>query len=316
MPVRKIFYFILCIAILFPGSLWGMREVTPPVALLIGLIFAFAVGCPAPKFNKKTSKYLLQASVVGLGFGMNLIESLRSGAEGMTFTIVSVIGVMAIGVALAAWMGIDRKTGYLISSGTAICGGSAIAAVGPVLKADENQMAVSLGVIFILNSIALFIFPALGHLAGMSQEQFGTWAAIAIHDTSSVVGAGEAYGPQALQMATLIKLTRALWIIPLALVTMFIFRDKSGSGKISIPWFIFLFVAAMAVNTYCPLPQAVTKVLVLVAKRGLVLTLFLIGCSLSLKTVRAVGFKPMLQAVILWAVIGVASFFVVIYTIP
>ena len=310
MPFKKLIYFILCIAIAFPGSLFGMREVTPPIALLIGLIFAFAVGCPAPKFNKKTSKYLLQASVVGLGFGMNLVESLRSGAEGMTFTVVSVIGVMAIGVAMAAWMGIDRKTGYLISSGTAICGGSAIAAVGPVLKADENQMAVSLGVIFILNSIALFIFPPLGKLAGLSQEQFGTWAAIAIHDTSSVVGAGEAYGTVALQTATLIKLTRALWIIPLALVTMFIFRDKNGSGKISIPWFIFLFVAAMAINTYCPLPEAINRVLVVAAKRGLVLTLFLIGCSLSLKTIKAVGFKPMLQAVALWAIIGVSAFMV------
>ncbi|MCM1028622.1 MAG: putative sulfate exporter family transporter [Pseudoflavonifractor sp.] len=315
MPVKKALYYILCLIVLLPGSLLGFQEVTPPLALLIGLIFAFAVGCPAPKFNKKASKYLLQASVVGLGFGMNLIESLRSGAEGMTFTVISVIGVMVIGVALARWMAIDRKTGYLISSGTAICGGSAIAAVGPVIKANENQMAVSLGVIFILNSIALFIFPALGHLAGMSQEQFGTWAAIAIHDTSSVVGAGEAYGQQALQMATLIKLTRALWIIPLALVTLFFFRDKSGSGKISIPWFIFLFVAAMAINTYCPLPEALTHALVIAAKRGMVLTLFLIGCSLSLKTIKSVGFKPMIQAIVLWVMIGATSFAVVMATI-
>lgn len=315
MEAKRIIYFLLCVIIAFPASTLGWHEVTPPMALLIGLIFALTEGCPAPKFNKKMSKYLLQVSVVGLGFGMNLIESLRSGAEGMTFTVISVIGVMAIGVALAAYMSIDRRTGYLISAGTAICGGSAIAAVGPVLKANENQMAVSLGVIFILNSIALFIFPPLGHIFDMSQQQFGTWAAIAIHDTSSVVGAGEAYGPEALQLATLIKLTRALWIIPLALVTMFFFRDKSeSSGRISIPWFIFLFVAAMALNTYVNLPEWLTTTLVLIAKRGLVLTLFLIGCSLSRATLRSVGFKPMLQAVILWVVIGVASFAVVMTT--
>jgi len=211
------------------------------------------------------------------------------------------------------WLHINRKTSYLISSGTAICGGSAIAAVGPVLKADENEMAVSLGVIFVLNAIALFIFPPLGHLADMSQAQFGTWAAIAIHDTSSVVGAGEAYGPEALQLATLIKLTRALWIIPLALVTMLIFRDKKS--KISIPWFIFLFILAMVINTYCNLPSALTGTLVYLAKKGLVLTLFLIGASLSLKTVKAVGFKPFVLAVSLWIIIGVSSFFVVMATI-
>ena len=313
--MKKILYFILCAIILFPAGLLGWQEVTPPLALLIGLIFALTAGCPAPSFNKRASKLLLQASVVGLGFGMNLVESLRSGAEGMTFTVISVVGVMAIGVALASWMAIDRRTGYLISAGSAICGGSAIAAVGPVVKANENEMAVSLGVIFILNSVALFIFPPLGHMLGMSQAQFGTWAAIAIHDTSSVVGAGDAYGPEALQLATLIKLTRALWIIPLALVTMFIFRDRSGTGRISIPWFIFLFVAAMAINTYLPLPGWLTTTLTVAAKRGLVLTLFLIGCSLSRSTLRSVGFKPMIQALILWGVIGVSSCIVVLATI-
>lgn len=313
--MKKYLYFILCFIIFFPGELFGWHAVNAPFALLVGLIFALTAGCPAPKFNKKTSKYLLQASVVGLGFGMNLIESLKSGAEGMTFTVISVIGVMFLGVALASWMAIDRRTGYLISAGTAICGGSAIAAVGPVIKANENQMAVSLGVIFILNSLALFIFPPIGELSGMTQTQFGTWAAIAIHDTSSVVGAGAQYGQVALDTATLIKLTRALWIIPLALVTMFIFRDKEGGGKISIPWFIFLFVAAMALNTYCNLPQWLTLTLTTIARRGLVLTLFLIGCSLSRATIRSVGFKPMLQAVILWVVISVVSYGVVMSTI-
>ena len=205
------------------------------------------------------------------------------------------------------------KTGYLISSGTAICGGSAIAAVGPVVKADSDEMAVSLGVIFILNSIALFIFPPLGHLLDMSQQQFGTWGAIAIHDTSSVVGACEIYGEEALQVGTLIKLTRALWIIPLALVTMFIFRDKTA--KISIPWFIFIFVLAMVVNTYVPLPQWFVDVMVWVAKRGMVVTLFLIGASLSIASIKQVGVRPLLQAVILWVVISISSLVVVLNTI-
>lgn len=310
----RVIYVLLVVMVLLPLDKLGAGvAVTPPFALFLGLFFALFFECPYPKFNKKTSKYLLQASVVGLGFGMNLTESLKSGSEGMLFTVVSVVGVMVIGVMLGWWLSINRKTSYLISSGTAICGGSAIAAVGPVLHADENEMAVSLGVIFVLNSIALFIFPPLGHLAGMSQAQFGTWAAIAIHDTSSVVGAGDAYGIEALQLATLIKLTRALWIIPLALVTMVIFRDKKS--RISIPWFIFLFILAMVVNTYCNLPSALVETLVYLAKKGLVLTLFLIGASLSLKMIKAVGFKPFVLAVALWIIIGVSSFFVVMATI-
>ncbi|MBD5201960.1 MAG: putative sulfate exporter family transporter [Bacteroides sp.] len=312
---KKWIYIILMIMCVAPVDLLEFGQaVTPAVALFLGLAYALIAGeCPYPKFNKKTSKYLLQASVVGLGFGMNLYESLRSGSEGMMFSIVSVIGVMLIGVAVGRILHINRKTSYLISSGTAICGGSAIAAVGPVMKADENEMAVSLGVIFILNAVALFIFPSIGEWAEMSQQQFGTWAAIAIHDTSSVVGAGEAYGPEALQIATLVKLTRALWIIPLALVTMVVFRDKSG--KISIPWFIFLFVLAMIANTFLSLPESLTRALVYIAKKGLVLTLFCIGASLSLKTIRNVGFKPMMLAIMLWIIIGVSSFFVVMATI-
>lgn len=318
--VSKIVY-IACIAlILLPlgyDDAGGHFKyyITAPIALLAGLVFAFSFKNPYPKFNKKTSKYLLQVAVVCLGFTMNLHESLKSGSEGMSFTIVSVIGVMVLGSLFGYWMHLNRKTAYLISSGTAICGGSAIAAVGPIVKANENEMAVSLGVVFILNAIALFIFPPIGHLLGMSETQFGTWAAIAIHDTSSVVGAGEVYGPIAFQTATLIKLTRALWIIPLALATMFIFRDKTSSIKKSIPWFIFVFIIAMVINTYMPLPDAVTKVFVWIAKRGMVVTLFLIGASLSLKTIKEVGVKALLLAVSLWVVIGVSSLAVVLSTI-
>lgn len=307
-------YILAALVILFPFKALGISDfISPAVALFAGLVFAFIFPMPFPKFNKKASKYLLQASVVGLGFGMNVTEALKSGADGMMFTIVSVIGVMVFGILLGYWMNLQRKTSYLIASGTAICGGSAIAAVGPVLKADDHEMAVSLGVIFILNAIALFIFPPLGHLFDMSQAQFGTWAAIAIHDTSSVVGAGDAYGPEACQIATLIKCTRALWIIPLAFVTMFIFRDKTNS--ISIPWFIFLFVIAMVVNTYCGIPESVSSVIVYISKKALVVTLFFIGAGLSLAMIKKVGVKPLLLAVLLWIIIGVSSFFVVMNTI-
>lgn len=309
-------YIAAIVIILIPFKIFGLDDfITPALALFAGLLFAFIFPMPFPKFNKKASKYLLQASVVGLGFGMNVTQALKSGAEGMMFTIVSVIGVMAFGVMLGYWLHIQRKTSYLIASGTAICGGSAIAAVGPVLKADDHEMAVSLGVIFILNAIALFIFPPIGHYFGMGQAQFGTWAAIAIHDTSSVVGAGDAYGPQACQIATLIKCTRALWIIPLAFVTMFIFRDKSAKG-VSIPWFIFLFVIAMVVNTYCGIPEVVSSTIVYLSKKALVVTLFFIGAGLSLGMIKKVGFKPLLLAVLLWIIIGVSSFFVVMETIP
>lgn len=311
--MSKVIYILIIALIVFPFNQFGLPVITAPLALLFGLVFAFVFKNPCPKFNKKTSKYLLQVAVVCLGFNMNLQESLKSGSEGMLFTVVSVVGVMALGVLVGYWLNINRKTAYLISSGTAICGGSAIAAVGPVVKANENEMAVSLGVIFILNSVALFIFPPLGHLLDMTQQQFGTWAAIAIHDTSSVVGAGEAYGEEALQLATLIKLTRALWIIPLAFVTMFIFRDKTA--KISIPWFIFIFVLAMVVNTYVPLPEWFVSAMVWIAKRGMVVTLFLIGASLSLASIKSVGIRPLLQAVVLWVVISVASLFVVLETV-
>lgn len=315
--LSRLVYILAIAVILIPWDSLGLPswcKVTAPIALLAGLVFAFSVPkAPCPKFNKKCSKYLLQVAVVCLGFNMNLQESLKSGSEGMMFTVVSVVGVMALGVLGGYWLHLKRKTAYLISAGTAICGGSAIAAVGPVLKAKEDEMAVSLGVIFILNALALFIFPPLGHWLEMGQQQFGTWAAIAIHDTSSVVGAGEVYGIKALEVATLIKLTRALWIIPLAVVTMFIFREKGS--KISIPWFIFIFILAMVVNTYVALPAWFTGTMVWIAKRGMVVTLFMIGASLSLATVKQVGIRPLLLAVGLWIVIAVSSLFVVLNTI-
>lgn len=293
-----------------PGVASYVSWVTPPVALFLGLAFALLCGQAHPKFNKKMSKYLLQYSVVGLGFGMNLHASLASGKEGMEFTILSVIGTLVIGWFIGRrCLKVDRNTSYLISSGTAICGGSAIAAVGPVLKAKDEEMSVALGTIFILNAIALFIFPVIGHALNMGQHEFGTWAAIAIHDTSSVVGAGAAYGEEALQVATTIKLTRALWIIPLAIATSFIFKSKGK--KISIPWFIFFFVLAMVFNTYV-LDRTETGVMVGnfindFARKMLTITLFFIGASLSRDVLRAVGLKPLVQGVLLWVVISVAT---------
>lgn len=314
MLLAKVLYIAIVLLILFPFDKLGIPAVTAPIALFVGLLFAFLFPMPYPKFNKKGSKYLLQASVVGLGFGMSVTEALKSGGQGMSFTIASVICVMVFGVLIGYWMHINRKTSYLISAGTAICGGSAIAAVGPVVRASEEEMAVSLGVIFILNAIALFVFPPLGHLFEMTDQQFGTWAAIAIHDTSSVVGAGSAYSQGACEVATIVKCTRALWIIPLAFVTMFLFRDKNAA-KVSIPWFILLFVLAMVVNTYVGLPVGLTEGIVYVAKKLLVVTLFFIGASLSLPTLKRVGARPLFLATILWLIIGVLSFVVVKTTI-
>lgn len=284
--------------------------VSPPIALFLGLLFALLFGQAYPKFNKKVSKKLLQYSVVGLGFGMNLQASLQSGKEGMAFTIVSVVGTMLIGWLIGRkLLKVERDTSYLISSGTAICGGSAIAAVGPVLKAKDTEMSVALGTVFILNAIALFVFPVIGHALDMTQQQFGMWAAIAIHDTSSVVGAGAAYGEEALQVATTIKLTRALWIIPLALATSFIYKSKGQ--KISIPWFILFFVLAMIFNTYL---LSTTEVGTMIghyindfARKSLTITLFFIGASLSSDVLKSVGIKPLVQGVLLWIIISLST---------
>ena len=283
------------------------------MALMAGIAYAFIFGGPAfPKFAKKTQKYLLQGCVVGLGFGMNLQAAIASGKDGMMFTIISVAAVMILGFIVGKILKVDTKTSYLVSSGTAICGGSAIAAVAPVVDADDKQMSVSLGTIFVLNALALLIFPPLGHYFGLSNQQFGEWAAIAIHDTSSVVGAAAAYSDESLQVAAMVKCTRALWILPLALVTMLFFRKNSGKGKLDvIPWFIFLFAIAMVINTYLfpaiGVPSAVGTTIVTIAKRGFAITLFLIGTGLSKAALQKCGAKPFIQGVILWAAIGVGS---------
>ena len=304
--IAKIAFVVLILAACCPN-------VASWMALMAGIVYAFIFGGPAfPKFAKKTQKYLLQGCVVGLGFGMNLQAALASGKDGMMFTIISVAAVMILGFIVGKILKVDTKTSYLVSSGTAICGGSAIAAVAPVVDADDKQMSVSLGTIFVLNALALLVFPPLGHYLGLSNQQFGEWAAIAIHDTSSVVGAAAAYSDESLQVAAMVKCTRALWILPLALVTMLFFRKNSGKGKLDvIPWFIFLFAIAMVINTYLfpaiGVPSAVGTTIVTIAKRGFAITLFLIGTGLSKAALQKCGAKPFIQGVILWAAIGVGS---------
>lgn len=283
---------------------------SPPLALVLGLIIAQTIEHPYLHLNHRATNLLLKVSVVGLGFGMNIFSAMQAGKEGILFTVVSIFTVLGLGFLAGKWMKIDRKTSFLISAGTAICGGSAIAALSPVMKAEEKQISVALGTVFILNSIALFIFPPIGHALHLSQTQFGLWCAIAIHDTSSVVGAASKYGAVALQVATTVKLARALWIIPVAFGTTLLF--KSDKTKVQVPYFIGLFILAMIANTYVPLVRDFAPFLVVTAKAGLTLTLFLIGSGLSFKVIKAVGAKPLLQGVFLWAVISVAALWAII----
>jgi len=294
----KFLYFGFAVVCLLP---W----MTPPLALLLGIFFAQVVDHPLPTFNQKATQLLLKISVVGLGFGMNVYTAMKVGMEGFLFTIVSIASILGLGYLLMKLLKINPKTSFLISAGTAICGGSAIAALSPVMKANEKQISVALGTVFILNSVALFVFPVIGHVFHLSQTQFGMWCAIAIHDTSSVVGAASKYGNEALQIATTVKLARALWIIPVALGTAMLF--KTAKAKIQIPYFIGLFVLAMLANTYFTQLDLWTPYLLMASKAGLTLTLFFIGSGLSFAVIRSVGFRPLLQGISLWLFISLAA---------
>ncbi|MDB5109366.1 MAG: putative sulfate exporter family transporter [Mucilaginibacter sp.] len=285
--------------------------ISPAIALLMGLIIAQFTGNPYLHLNHKATHLLLQIAVVGLGFGMNVHSAMQAGKEGILFTIASITGTLVFGSLMGRWLNIEKKTSYLISSGTAICGGSAIAAISPVIKAEEKQISVALGCVFILNSIALFVFPVIGHHLNLSQTQFGLWCAIAIHDTSSVVGAASKYGPHALEVATTVKLARALWIIPVSFLSTFIFKNKSK--KVSIPYFIGLFILAMLLNTYIPAVATISPYFITVAKAALTLTLFLIGAGLSRKLLLSVGFKPLLQGIVLWLTISSTALYAVMH---
>jgi len=297
---------VFILLILFCLTPW----VSPPIALALGLAAALIIGPPFPTHRGKITRILLQVSVVGLGFGMNFSQVLEAGKDGILFTLVTIFGTLILGYFLGKLLKVEFKTSHLISCGTAICGGSAIAAVAPVIEAEEDQISVSLGTIFILNSIALFIFPLLGVAFHLTQNQFGVWSAIAIHDTSSVVGAAAKFGEEALQVATTVKLARALWIAPVAMLTSWFFAEKSA--RFYIPPFILLFLLASVARSYVPLPDAFYETMVFLAKKGLTVTLFLIGASLSLKTIRSVGVKPMIQGVVLWVIISLVSLWAVL----
>ena len=274
---------------------------SPPLALLAGLAYGFTLAHPFHMESKRLAKFLLQASVVALGFGMNLHQVLHAGRSGFAYTAASITLAMLLGLALGYFIHVAKKASFLISAGTAICGGSAIAAVGPIAEANDEEMAVSLGTVFILNSIALFLFPFLGSLLHLSQEQFGLWAALAIHDTSSVVGATAKYGPTALMVGTTIKLARALWIVPLSFVTAMALKSKA---RVQWPWFIFLFCLAALLNTLLPALHAAFSTFNNLGRIGLTVTLFLIGTGLNKKTVQHVGFRPLLQGVTLWIIVA------------
>ena len=362
MKIKEVLYIIIVTALAFlllsafVGEVFDLqlgalgdivRHVTSPIVLGIGVFFAFVCGKVYPTFTKLMSKRMLQYSVVGLGFGMNVEKALQSGSEGMLFTIVSVFGTLALGWLFGRkLLKVDSSTSYLISSGTAICGGSAIATVGPIIKAKAEQMSVALGVVFVLNAIALFVFPSIGSAVGLSMKQFGMWAAIAIHDTSSVVGAGAAYdqlhpdwlsaqGVSALEVATTVKLTRALWIVVLALLTPFFFKRslQTGAGNTkrwyqSIPHFILWFVVIILLNSYVlsngaligeDAAQVCSQVGGAVnglAKHLITLSLFFIGASLTRDTLRQVGIRPFVQGVLLWLCIsGVSLTYIVLAVI-
>jgi len=302
--LKKVIFIVVLLCCFTP---W----IDPPIALLLGFVIAQTIGHPFYKWNGKATNWLLKSSVIGLGFGMNLNHALEAGREGLVFTVCTIVLTLLVGWLVGKWLKIDKKISYLISSGTSICGGSAIAAVSPLIKADEKQMSVALGTIFILNSVALLIFPIIGHWLHLSQADFGLWCAIAIHDTSSVVGAASKYGNEALQIATTIKLERALWIIPLSILTMIF--SKADGKKIRIPFFIGFFIVAMIISTNFPQFKDTYEVLVMIAKKGLTVTLFLIGAGLSMDNIKSVGFKPLLQGLGLWIFISVISIATILF---
>jgi uncharacterized integral membrane protein (TIGR00698 family) len=280
--------------------------ISPPAALTAGILFGLSFAHPYISESRGIARILLQSSVVALGFGMDLHEVLKAGRSGFTYTALGISFALVLGLALGKVLGVRGNSSFLITTGTAICGGSAIAAIAPILEADEHEMAVSLGTIFILNSVALLIFPPIGNALHLSQSQFGLWAAMAIHDTSSVVGAAAKYGGAALVIGTTVKLARALWIVPLAAATAAVKRHRSG---VRMPWFILFFVLAAVLNTYVRTTSHITPRLFTLGRLGLTATLFLIGSGISRATLKEVGWRPLLQGVLLWAAVGFTSLY-------
>ena len=297
----KIVFFFLAILSLFPF-------ISPPIALVMGILFINIFKTSIEKTGDYTKK-ILQYSIVGLGFGINIKMAIEAGSNGFLFTVSSIAFVFIFGILLGKLLKIDQKISELITIGTAICGGSAIAAISPIIKANNSQNSVALGIVFLLNAVALIIFPTIGSFFEMTQNQFGIWAAIAIHDTSSVVGAASKYGDQALHVATTVKLARALWIIPLAIV--FSFLNKSET-KVKFPLFIAFFILAILANTYLPFLKTVSPYIFDLSKTSLKLALFLIGTGLSVEKFSSMGWKPVLQGVVLWLMVSILSLWAVL----
>lgn len=300
--LQKVLFFVLLIFCVTPF-------VEPPLALILGFVVSFFIGHPYIKHNSVAAKYLLQFSVVGLGFGMNLTEAIKVGKEGLIFTVASIFFTLIVGLIIGRYLKINKSTSTLISGGTAICGGSAIAALAPVINAKDEDISVAMACIFILNALALLIFPVIGHQLNMSQDQFGLWSAIAIHDTSSVIGSAQKYGEEALKIATTVKLERALWIIPVSILLSVL--NNGSVKKIKIPYFILGFIGAILLAYYFPQIKPFGEVMVFTAKKALNITLFLIASGLSISSIKKVGVKPLVQGVLLWIFISVGSLLVI-----
>ena len=295
-PLKRPLFFLL---LLFSATPWC----GPATALTLGIAYSLLVGNPWPKETAWFSKKCLEGSVIGLGFGVGLLEVWQAGREAVLYTPISIALTMALGLFLGRLLCNPAKASALISFGTAICGGSAIAAMAPVLAADDEETAVSLATVFSLNAVALVAFPLLGHLLGLTERQFGLWAALAIHDTSSVVGAASAFGASALTIGTTVKLARAVWIAPCALVASRFVRTRS---KARLPYFILGFLAAAAVRFLAPDLEGLWSVLASLARQGLVATLFLIGLGLTREVLHRVGLRPLVQGVLLWILVSAA----------
>ena len=297
--MRIVFPLIACAALI--------PIVSPGIALMVGIALALTVGNPYPMTTSHVTTPLLQISVIGLGAGMNLIEVGRAGLHGFFYTVIGISLTMTIGLTIGRMIRTERDTSLLVTVGTAICGGSAIAAVAPAIRAKPHEVSVALATVFFLNAVALFIFPPIGRHFGLGQMQFGVWSALAIHDTSSVVGAAMQYGAHALEIATTIKLTRALWIVPITLVIGILWNrgcEERGTSKAKRPWFILGFLAAAAIVTWIPAVKPEAHAIFVGAQRSLVVTLFLIGSGLSRRALQLVGRQPLIQGFLLWIVMG------------
>ena len=320
--VKKTSYLFFAAAFFAVPWIWSpARDYAPGLAVITGIVFSVAFGNPFKEYTSKITSNLLGASIVGMGFGMNLVKVLQAGANGIVYTLIGICAGLGLGVLAGKWLKLNRDTMYLISVGTSICGGSAIAAAAPVLKAKSHDIAIASATVFTLNAVALLVFPAVGHALNFTETQFGYWAALAIHDTSSVVGASFQYGPQALEVGTTVKLARALWIVP---VTLFLscFAASVPEGekraiKFKVPWFIPGFLVAAALVTWLPqligtdrtASQYVVKGGVFIkeiSKFLMITTLFLIGSNLSREKLKELGLRPVLHGVILWLILSVA----------